>query len=584
MKRKEISKAKRIIARAVKKRATKGEKMKVRGMRFKVERFLLAGVMAVSLGLSGCLPGSESVDDAQDFTRLESESQFMASDISQFALQVQNAVTNSTAWQTLNLPQGAFANLTVAEQQALGVDNLRDSGLAAGYCDLDTAADTENNTFFAWFDSTDSNGDFVAKGLGREASGRIMSALSGITSPDTIAVSDGNGTLRRGDGTTLALPAGCALGIPNGAPVVMFENIQRQTTQTGEEIITLVEFETQDCPQGEIGLITERVTQNFDPVAGTKTEVSRNLVSNTCGTQGQEMVVNSGNSTATFDIVTQDVVAAAQGSAFFAPLTTLNQVKCRAPQEGQAQDDNSTEITTCTDEGGNPVGLLEGIEDPTETGQFVATQINKACSPGDTASTFVVNINGIATSASPVTGWQTKPGTDGAVFERNFQEWELTQGSVTGDTGQRQKWLGLSLNCERVETAHIACSDMFPAQASDPNLVAVNNGGVTYSRTNEVDGWADPANLIPNNPTDPEWQMDSIDCAWQEQQTFSHCSPGWSNAQMGIIARTITANAPGNVIIPASFNPVQDSVCTSTSTSGSPCPAAPQPVDDSDVP
>lgn len=478
--------------------------------------------------VSACLPDDESVRERKLANFASTQAAAYAASLSSFSVSSQNS----------------FAALMAEGTVSQGVVNRStDETMASGYCIL--PGTVPNHLLVTWYDTSNDSGDFSIKGLGVGTGAIIVQELAQRSLPETIGYFDGNqiklrGPRENGD-TTLALP--CALDIPDGAPVVIVENMMGPSTETvqGETY----EYQTLACAGADdIGMRTQRrtVTTNADG------SVSRGVWENydtTCDGQ---------ISTRNIEIVTgasTNLIGALAGSPgrLRSALEGLQNVDCRsviirAREEGETQEELEQKIADSCNTEGLEIVKYTGPDMSRETGAIESTERAEVACGGEPAGTRGMTVLYKGTNYPGTQRYAEWSGS--AVYMRHVYEAETTEGGTTEKTktGVRGGWVGDTLACTRPETITIACSQIFP-QFNDTNLyIPVTTGGVVLGRTNRIDGWQDPVELIPNSPlgNNDGWTRQSVGCAWDEVRVFSQCPAGFTLVTPGRNLRRHTAS------------------------------------------
>jgi hypothetical protein len=488
-------------------------------------------VVAV-LSLTACLPDSDSVREKrmQDFSESEASSFAMA--LSAYSVQ--------SHWTLMR--NAALLNGTLAQGEA---GRSPDGALANGYCREGTG-DTANHMLLAWYTQADGDGQFTVKGIGKGAGASIVQALSQHVAPQMIGYYGDNAVqLRgpRGNGeTSLAIPSGCNLDIPNGAPVVVVEHI----APVDEAGIGGGSFEYRTLPcedSGDIGVRTERrtVATRDD---GTVTRGSWEAHDTTCAGAVSARAVSIersiGNLVGALDLTaTGDLQGALSG------LAGLDCVKVKTGEKQTDADGNEIasgkEIADTCDTRNIDVTRYEAGGDMERTDAVLAREeMAVSCGAGNTG-TQVRGQHGASFNGYTGTLY-VAPWSGQAVFERFTHAAEQKDGGQNPAAGQQlDYWRGHTLQCTRIEHLLVDCFDVFPEYRG---LQPVNLGGMLARRENRISGWAVKQPPAPNPPLADNvgWYDASAACAWIESGSYGCCEKlgeKWEQTSAGSKERDI---------------------------------------------
>jgi hypothetical protein len=140
------------------------------------------------------------------------------------------------------------------------------------------------------------------------------------------------------------------------------------------------------------------------------------------------------------------------------------------------------------------------------------------------------------------------------------------------DREMRERWYGDDMNCSRQEDLQVTCNSAYTGRSADTLL---DNRGFNYRRTNRINGWADPANLTPNDPSNPNWnyRAGASGCQWRQDETWG-CNVGTlGQTQQGRRNRTHTVATLGASLNTSSWNVIQPALCGDRRTTSGTCPA-----------
>ncbi len=543
-------------------------------------RFFTA--VLASLALTGCLPDSDSVRAKKLAQFAELEAASYAAAMSSFAVQSQSTLSTNSAFLDGTMPQGK-------------VGESDDGSLAYGYCRDTSNPDAPNHMVFTWNASTNSDGNFSLKGIGEGAGAGILQALSRSAIPESIGYFDDEGGRQihlRGpraasNSTKLALPSGCNLPIPVGAPVILTENLQApEGNAVGSASF---EYRTLACADNQIGAITQRrsikTLENGTVQRGNTWEP----YDDTCGGKVSTRAVQFSKNDSGNKLIG---ALSLNGDGLDGTLSTLADMDCvqaKTPDEknkdGKVVEGKET-ADSCDTEN---IEIVEyqGPGKSTQGGIESTEQMTVTCGVGDIgdAGTTTRRIDGRSYSGNLNlhNGWQGN-----AIYQRHTYEVTSDAGDANeqhGESTRRGRWEGKSLLCRRTETLKADCSSVFVLRnfefynadneyISDPDNVT-NAGGTRFRRTNEIKGWKTPAPPVPNDPMEDNegWSHLSTNCAWDEYRTFRICPTGFELITPGKNTRRITAVAPGEMRI-SEWVPHTSLVCRRTVVE--PVPFTPQ--------
>ncbi len=518
------------------------------------------------LALSACIPtdnASNETNRSEDFA--QSQSQYYANAIQQYSMRSQHAMTNTASWLAGTVAEGTL-NLASAD---FGSIDMGDAELfvESGYCKT-SATDALHLT---WYDSADEDGNFALKGIGAGKSGYIIRAIKEHVANENFGIFNGT-NVTMSDGSVQVLPAGCVgLGIPNGSPVLL---VDVSLPSGSENDMVRFEYRTVSCPSGETGAIQQQVQVTYhadgsrSPQGGSTIPASdtRSVASD----DGLAWITTATNCAAEITLASYDVsVDVSAGIDFNALITSsgvntdnqvaqildqsLSNMECRrvveAIQNGEDIDDAEQELfQTC----GVSIELAALQSIGSTTMELSEEEIvTRPC--GGTPGSFEDSVDGDV-------GIATHPAWTGeAVYRRETWTYSVnmdmdgdTAGATCGscqNTESRERWTGLSLECSREEVLKIECETRLDQYSDREIYTPLTAGGFIYNRVNNISGWADPEELIPNEPDNPAWTGSSFDCSWRKDAEWD-CSqfPEMTQVRAGAAWRKIEAkNIRGDV-------------------------------------
>lgn len=490
------------------------------------------------LGLSACLPDSDKISEQKlgEFMRTQAPS--YASTLSSFAATSLNKLTaaialgSATAGETVHSP---------------------DNTMAYAYC-IETSGNTTNNIMVAWYNTTSASGRFSVKGIGDGAGPGILNVLSQTTPPETIGYFE-NGIVNlrapRTNGlSAMNLPSGCDLPIPAGSPVVIAEKVGQSSGASFETAD--YQYRTRSCDNGTTGLITERSARDSEEGNEQWEIVNENCEA---ALSAESISISRDGSTS--------IMQAGYSGSWEETLNGLTNIQCAEVQkntdEGGSEEDGETPrplASTCDGNAEN-VALYQGPGAPVVESEGYSPAIDVACGAGATGviaegshnMAFVApNGNRYSGPLNLGSGWQ---GT--VSFYRMITVYNVNDDGNRENTSRHYgRWEGNNNgtnNCQRNERMTISCNSLFSAYSDTSVYAPVNASGVVVGRANRITGWADPINLVLNQPYSPDqgWTVQSANCIWEERRSFSTCPSGQTLVEAGQMSRRITATSALNV-------------------------------------
>lgn len=481
--------------------------------------------------VGACLPDSDKERDSLSFR--EGQATSYATTLLSYASSSQSSLLNSSAFQDGTLAQGMIGTSS-------------DSRMSYGYCRQ--GSDPVNHMMITWFRSDASDGSFSLKSLGEGAGSPIVQALSKVSVPSSVGYYK-NGTIhllgpRTGGQNTLAVPAACNLNIDNDAPVILVENMlaPESGVTTGGSYV----YKTQNCPDNQVGLVTFRCLKTSDGSCAPESSSGWSEHDNTCnGAVSVRSVsvapVDTTNIVGAFDVNAGSLRGALQQG--------LQNLDCREvktsvtlkDKDGKDVTEEKVMANSCDADKLDPKDYV-GPEETEITDKVLMRKTKDAqCDGAAGTKSASYNFQGKLYTGTMTFGNWTGPvkyyrETLYAYADNNDAD------KVHKDTTYLDKWKGESIVCKRPETLVIKCNDMFPQYKDGKRYEPVNTGGVTFKRTNKIDGWKDPVGLIPNDPLhrDAEWKMTGVQCSWDELRSFTGCPGGFSLTSPGLNKRLHT--------------------------------------------
>lgn len=518
---------------------------------FKALKYTVCGA-AMMLSLNACLPNDNAATDyASEAEFAQAQSQYYANAIQQYSVKSSFALTNLASWANQTVPQGKL-DLTDVDFGSLDMGQS-EVFIESAYCKT-TAGDAVHLT---WFDSEDEDGNFAIQGVGSGNSGYLMAALSEAVNFESLGTHD-NGTVYMKDGVgETTIPAACgSLGIPEGAPVIV-SSLSVPTPGTATDDMTRFEYRTIGCTAGETGSIQQQLQVTYTSGGSIVSngahysllseipDANWNTVSDTCRSveEKDSFTVSVSTSDSGIDFAS---LAPAAGATADVLQSALSNTECRElarmANNGEDMQDvqNSKLFDTCSSQ--ISVAALQSIQ-ATSIELAEEEHVTQSCSDylvGETC--FTDSVDGDVGEAC-ADAW-----SGDAVLKREIWTYQVSlEGEATGpgcatctETETMTQWTGLSLECSRYEQLTIECETRLPEYADSTVFTDVATGGFVYDRSNNVSGWADAENLVPNNPDNPTWTGFSFDCSWNKNTTWD-CSayPELTQVQEGSADRLV---------------------------------------------
>lgn len=557
----------------------------------------LAGVMnsfrALSLALcmllvSSCLPD----DSASLSSGSEAELQSLGNTPQQIIENYSNNFVNASrsvqlqAGQTLAQSDAFVAgNLSVGEINlaALGID--APANMKAAYCEMRQPDGTTKQQIITWtqdpaMDPVDPNAMFSLNTGALNAGEKVLNAAENIDPSMQVGISKGQAVSVEIDGAQVDLNlSGCGVDIPPGTPVALGPEMSDYSDEYSGQT-SVYEYLSEACPDGQVGTIVRRRTRGTPGAvaqATTPAGVDYDFgpwedFQDSC----MEVVNQLDTGQVAVQIFAEQQPGDVQGLDVAEVITNLDNKDCLRPTTGGMADPvngNDTDEECVSDT------VLQAIEleNPTgsdleETNNVVDAEIiQDACPVGD-QSQIAGYVNGYAGLVDVGGGWQ---GT--MEFARYYNEVinTLDENDATG-LNHRNQWAGHSLLCTRDETLRVTCDTAYP-QYNGPTYVPVDTQGYMFDRQNQIDGWQDAANFVPNDPlpNDVGWAFQNGNCSWNESINFDNVPasytptvPGGGNYQ-----RLIEANNIDITPVIGDWFGVAPSIGTRVEQSTAPCPA-----------
>ncbi len=497
-------------------------------------------LLALAMVLGGCLPDESSVRERQLAEFAATQAASYAASLSSFAVQ----------------SQGNFAASLAVGLPPPGLQGYSDNNtMAYGFCTL--SGDVANHIIVSWLASEDNQGNFSIKGLGTGTGASIVHELARRAPPDSIGYySSGDIRLRgpRRDGeTVLTLPGGCNLPIPEGAPVILAENMAVNNAQLAQG--DNYEYQTVSCDDAnDIGARTQRRSVTTE-ANGSVTRGAWEDYDTTCNGQVSVRSVEITGGT------TSNLIGALSGAPgkLQSALSSLQGVDCvsvnmttsEEDENGNVIETDETIANSCdTDE----VGLVRytGPSLAEQTTDIESTERADVQCGGEPAGSRMASV---VYSGRSLPGTMTYGTWDGlAVYMRHVYQANVDASDTNADdrrTGVRGQWVGDTLNCTRPESLNIACTEAYPAYGDTSIYTPVDTGGLTLGRTNRIDGWQDAVALTPNPPlgANDGWTRSAVDCSWDEIRIFSECPEGFTLVSPGRNLRRHSISPSEQVIV-----------------------------------
>lgn len=201
---------------------------------------------------------------------------------------------------------------------------------------------------------------------------------------------------------------------------------------------------------------------------------------------------------------------------------------------------------------------------------FTDTRDPMDCPAGDTSDFTITGgpIIGVPGLVDVGVGWE---GIGGITFIRMYDSNLDNSGGVID---VRRFWQGDTINCSRNEVLNYRCENLFPAFNADPPYNVVDASGFNFTRTNEINGWANAQNFIPNPPFGDGvgWTQAGGLCQWDERYFFDNCAAGFTPVSQGAYSRGWMTNDAFVAPTSGPWGSEADSVCENTVVEYLPCP------------
>ncbi len=522
-----------------------------------------SAMLMAALLVTACLPDSDGLSEKRLAEFAQNEAKSYAASFSTFTSQSQKILSKNAAFQDGSLPQGL-------------VGRSSDRTMSYGYC-----ADGANHMIVSWMNTTAPTGSFGIKGLGEGAGSVIVDALGQFSTPETIGYFNNNAVELRGPRdnglSRLQLPATCALAIPPGAPVMLVENMA--APNAAMDTVNSYVYKTVNCPDGQIGFMTKSCKKTSATSCNPENDAGWDPVGKGgCNEKVSERTVtissNSNSLIGALDL-------SRSGNNIEKALNNLSDAKCmNVKRTEKVKDrtgklvDKEIEMADSCDTANIKITKYDGPEQTEVTNKIERTETVEASCGGEAPDTVA---GSLAFNGKRYTGNLTfAEWTGKSVYMRHIYKAVAETndaGKKHGETTQRGPWFGGTLACTRAETFVIACNKLFPQYNDSVRYEIVSGAGVTFRRTNRVNGWKDADKMIPNDSLsrDQNWTMSTVNCVWDEVRTFD--CPQHRLKQLGINKRRITATK-NNFSQPtvAAWRKVTQLKCEKTKTDTKSCP------------
>lgn len=532
---------------------------------FGIRKTGFCAVLALLI-LSGCLPDGNSTPKEAKSEQTKTQSSNLAASLSTIAMQMQTSIVSDDAMYAGIKSNSWEINLGTLAFPALGTDKViyatadAVAQTKAFLCPLD-ATETQFKQI-AWIDSRDASGNFSLIGMGTET-GPLLNALNSKLSSDQVGTFKA-GQITLSNGNLVNIPAGCgaASRIPPNAPVVVF-TIEKPTPPAQDIVRT--EYQTIPCTSASVGGQMQSRTVTLTS-SGLRTETSWVNIGDGCATPIS--VADGGFTDGGFtDGVKQAITnvtsnglggnAAQQLQAQLAQSLTIKCVESKTTKTTKQQQsgdyrerEESSSSNVSVDSSINTCDAAQNIQTETEEAEN-GTGINKtevlttACSSAGLANTASFNYLGF-------TGNMVYSNWNGAIQLRRNVSVSTNKTATQGDT--TGAWYGETLSCNRTEILTLDCGQYYN------NALNARNGGnnaleyqgdsspYVIGRWGYLNGFSNPATLLPNAPTNSTWGLLGGSCRWTEREkiTPSGCTYPNEFADEGEQVRTVTIDVNGN--------------------------------------
>jgi hypothetical protein len=564
----------------------------------KIFKYVL--IATTCLSVSACMESDSSSGDigsGSDFSK--SQSVYHSNVMQNFSTQSQQAFTKSAEWLNLSLEAAGYVDFAAA-----GITVAADADLDAGYC-VDDVANPEKVKLISWFDSADSDGNFISP-AGGTSSSSIFSELTKLVPGTSLGTYNADNKVKFVNGDSFVeLFDNCAAFsdvIPNGAPVIVTDI---EVPQKNQNEVTKIEYRTMPCASGQVGHRVEMASLSVMSNGSYKfngnevtsiPEAAWQPHADYCQSEIQATVFEGENVTVSaLNTSTMNVnTSSAMYGAIEANLGEVECVREKLSEVSDEYDEFDERGYTVIAIGQNPIGKdvkdvkdKEKVEFDTCSSETKVEAVDAVAINYDRrirTESHVEPCGGASGSYADThlghnatvdhTAW-----TGNVEYEREILAYDLTHNvsasATDGDRTITGAWYGVNISCQRDEVLTISCNDMFPAHTG-ANFTITDNRGFVYRRTNEINGWQNAAAVEPNPTSDPAWVFDaaSSGCVWrQTRDTSTSCAAGYIGNINIVEARDFMASNTGTgtwsawTEVSRDMSACQPAVCTSTGLS-----------------
>lgn len=488
------------------------------------------------------------------------------------SLTTQIATSNAFQDGTITVGELSFATM--------GLQGMPEHARAA-YCEETAADGTITPRIVTWMLTLDMNDGQARQTDNATMNEMVVHALrkqtgvnTGRASGSAVDMADGNPM----QAISFDLKACGNPNIPANAPVLVSDSLST-LAGVGGAGNSSYEYETQACPEGQVGSITVRRAVEYTNVTAEDGTPAR--IPNVVGQWEpfQENCMEIINQLDTGQVAIEIYANQSPGQVADLEITdilaSLGATECLGVEEGLDEERDTEDLIDCEVV---RTGQREDLENPDGSDLEVTDEIMDRetivhdCPVGAT-DPIAGYVQGYAGLVNVSSGWQ---GT--MSFARHYlnvmnmanEEEEQT------DSTFRKQWQGEDLLCTRDETLNIECATAYP-QYDNPPYIPVETQGYNFARENRIEGWQDEENFVPNTslPNDQGWQTAGGNCSWYERIEFDNVPNGYTPtaAGGGIYQRLISAAALDVTPTEGDWTGVTPSVGTRVEVNTLACPS-----------
>lgn len=518
-------------------------------------RFFL--VFLIAIFISGCI-GSETEKDAQNQDFRTAQTNYYANSFQSYATKSVAAMAGKPTWYVSLFDDGDYVELS----NDFGVKTFAYNNMRSSVCR--TRADQAIH--LSWINIE------LDEKINLHNWRSVVSKLILEYEADNIGTMEKEGIRQHVNQEILSLPSVCQIDdIPEGVPVIMSRidiPINSEETQESQE------FKSLQCGQGFAGHVIQSrrvVKKNNDIIYTTawtdfldncKPEIASYSIA-TVAQKVDGLLMGSISSTSAMRGAIEKSISEIECKEARSSKRTQGTSSNGDARQGQNhiqnQDLQDEKYSTCANDA--EIVALGTIDAGAVTNRSLDTHSTEC---GGSSGFFDETLNGVIGRVSH-TRW-----TGLVEYERDIVQHESDVNLQSASTVGRQNiqnWMGASIECDRKESLNITCSDAYPTMSS---MSARDTRGFNYERTNYISGWANASELIPNQPTNPNWTYisSSSGCSWRETDRW-----GCSGTQIseGVRHRAHSSSSLGSALSVTSWNTASPARCYNRRTSTQSC-------------